>query len=126
MINITIIYYSFYKVKLGIYLPNNEKVVTKILEKHRIMEKDDEIRIKREFDMLAQFNHPNVILVAEIFESEDCFYNVMEFCEGGEFPLILIINVLINFYIINFKNLFVLYFLKQKTLLYILRVILFN
>ena len=75
---------TFGKVKLGVYIPNNEKVAIKILEKNRIVEKDDEIRVKREFDMLAQFNHPNVILVAEIFESEDSFYSVMEFCEGGE------------------------------------------
>ena len=34
--------------------------------------------------MLALFNHPNVILVAEIFESSDSFYSVMEYCEGGE------------------------------------------
>jgi serine/threonine protein kinase len=54
------------------------------LEKDRIIEKDDEIRVKREFDMLALFNHPNVILVAEIFESTDSFYSVMEYCEGGE------------------------------------------
>ena len=60
---------TFGKVKLGIYLPNKEKVAVKILEKDRIIEKDDEIRVKREFDMLAKFNHPNVILVAEIFES---------------------------------------------------------
>ena len=75
---------TFGKVKLGIYIPNNEKVAIKILEKNRIVEKDDEIRVKREFDMLAQFSHPNVILVAEIFESEDSYYSVMEFCEGGE------------------------------------------
>ena len=75
---------TFGKVKLGVYIPNNEKVAIKILEKDRIIEKDDEIRVKREFDMLAQFSHPNVILVAEIFESEDSYYSVMEFCEGGE------------------------------------------
>ena len=84
MIKFTLGQGTFGKVKLGIYLPNNEKVAIKILEKNRIVEKDDEIRVKREFDMLAQFNHPNVILVAEIFESEDSFYSVMEFCEGGE------------------------------------------
>ena len=75
---------TFGKVKLGVYLPNDEKVAIKILEKNRIVEKDDEIRVKREFDMLSKFNHPNVILVDEIFESEDSFYSVMEFCEGGE------------------------------------------
>ena len=75
---------TFGKVKLGIYLPNKEKVAIKILEKDRIIEKDDEIRVWREFDMLTKFNHPNVILIAEIFESSDSFYIVMEFCEGGE------------------------------------------
>ena len=75
---------TFGKVKLGIYLPSQEKVAIKILEKERIIERDDEVRVKREFDMLAQFNHPNVILVAEIFESADSFFSVMEYCEGGE------------------------------------------
>ena len=75
---------TFGKVKLGIYLPSQEKVAIKVLEKDRILEKDDEIRVKREFDMLALFNNPNVILVAEIFESLDSYYSVMEYCEGGE------------------------------------------
>ena len=75
---------TFGKVKLGIYLPKNEKVAIKVLEKERMTDKDDQIRIKREFDMLSKFNHPNVILVTEIFESVDCFYSVMEYCEGGE------------------------------------------
>ena len=75
---------TFGKVKLGIYLPTGEKVAIKILEKDKIIEKDDEIRVKREFDMLAILNHPNVILVAEIFESYDNYYSVMEYCEGGE------------------------------------------
>ena len=75
---------TFGKVKLAIYLPNKEKVAIKILEKDRIIEKDDGIRVKREFDMLALFNHPNVILVAEIFESSDSYYSVMEYCQGGE------------------------------------------
>ena len=75
---------NFGKVKLGIYIPNNEKVAVKILEKNRIKENSDNIRVKREFDMLSKFNHINVILVAEIFESKDAYYSVMEYCEGGE------------------------------------------
>ena len=75
---------TFGKVKLGIYIPTNEKVAIKILEKSKIVEKDDEIRVKREFEMLTLFSHPNVILVAEIFESGGNFYSVMEYCEGGE------------------------------------------
>ena len=75
---------NFGKVKLGIYIPNNEKVAVKILEKNRIKENNDEIRVKREFEMLSKFNHINVILVSEIFESKDAYYSVMEYCEGGE------------------------------------------
>ena len=75
---------TFGKVKLGIFLPNDEKVAIKVLEKDRMTDKDDHIRIKREFDMLSKFNHPNVILVTEIFESADSYYSVMEYCEKGE------------------------------------------
>ena len=75
---------TFGKVKLGIYIPTQEKVAIKILEKSKIIEKDDEIRVKREFEMLTLFNHPNVILVAEIFENSGSFFSVMEYCEGGE------------------------------------------
>ena len=75
---------TFGKVKLGIYLPNNKKVAIKILEKRRIREEDDIIRLKREFEMLSQFNHPNVITVSEIFESTKAYFTVMEYCEGGE------------------------------------------
>ena len=75
---------TFGKVKLGIYIPTQEKVAIKVLEKEKMTDKDDKIRVKREFDMLSKFNHPNVILVTEIFESVDSYYSVMEFCEGGE------------------------------------------
>ena len=75
---------TFGKVKLGIHIPDNTKVAIKILEKKRITEKSDMIRVKREFEMLSKFNHPNVISVSEIFESTNSFYTVMEYCEGGE------------------------------------------
>ena len=75
---------TFGKVKLGIYLPKNRKVAIKILEKIKLKEEDDIIRLKREFEMLSQFNHPNLITVSEIFETKDAYFTVMEFCEGGE------------------------------------------
>ena len=75
---------TFGKVRLGIYLPTHEKVAVKILEKSKIREKDDEIRVQREFDMLTKFNHPNAILLSEIIETVDCLYSVMEYWGGGE------------------------------------------
>ena len=75
---------TFGKVKLAIFLPTKEKVAIKILDKKRLKDKDDIIRLKREFDILSKFNHPNVILISEIFESAKSYYSVMEYCEGGE------------------------------------------
>ena len=56
----------------------------KFLEKERTIDKDDQILIKREFDMLTKFNHPNAILLSEIIETVDCLYSVMEYWVGGE------------------------------------------
>ena len=83
---------TFGKVKLGIYLPQNKKVAIKILEKNKIKEEDDIVRLKREFEMLSQFNHPNVITVSEIFESNEAYFTVMEFCEGGELFNYIVVN----------------------------------
>ena len=75
---------AFGKVKLGIHIPTHKKVAIKILEKSKILENDDLIRVKREFEMLSKFNHPNVIMVTEIFETPTKYYSVMEYCKGGE------------------------------------------
>ena len=83
---------TFGKVKLGIFLPKNKKVAVKILEKKRLKDEDDEIRLKREFEMLQQFSHPNVITVSEIFESEDAYFTIMEYCDGGELFNYIVIN----------------------------------
>ena len=83
---------TFGKVKLGIFLPKNRKVAIKILEKKRIKDEDDKIRLKREFEMLSQFSHPNVITVSEIFESDDAYFTIMEYCDGGELFNYIVIN----------------------------------
>ena len=76
---------TFGKVKLGEYIPKKEKVAIKILEKEKMKDKSDLIRVKREFDMTSKFNHLNVIFINEIFETAYDFYIVMEYCERGDF-----------------------------------------
>ena len=83
---------TFGKVKLGIFLPKNKKVAVKILEKKRLKDEDDLIRLKREFEMLSQFSHPNVITVSEIFESTEAYFTIMEYCDGGELFNYIVIN----------------------------------
>ena len=87
---------TFAKVKLAIHLPKREKVAIKIIEKKRLKEEDDLIRLKREFEMLTQFNHPNVISVSEIFESKEAFYTVMDYCDGGELFNYIVINKILS------------------------------
>ena len=75
---------TFGKVKMGIYLPTGEKVAIKILEKDAITENEIKVLVKREFDIVVKFNHPNVIFVEEIFETNYHYYCVMEYCSGGD------------------------------------------
>lgn len=75
---------TFGKVKLGIHVPTNEKVAIKILEKSKMVEKDDFERVGREMSIIQSLHHQNVIKIQDIFENEDNFYIVMEYCEGGE------------------------------------------
>ena len=75
---------TFGKVKLGIYIKTGEKVAIKIIDKRKLIEKNDQIHLKREIDLLQKLNHINIISVYEIFENIDNYYIVMEFCSKGE------------------------------------------
>ncbi len=56
----------------------------KILEKSKILEKEDLERILREMEKLKKFNHPNVIEIYEISETPNSYLIIMEYCEEGE------------------------------------------
>ena len=60
------------------------KVAIKIVEKSKMKENDDIIRLERELEMLSKFEFPNVIMVSEIIENKNGYYIVMDYCEGGE------------------------------------------
>ena len=83
---------TFGKVKLGIYLPSHKKVAIKILEKKKLIEEDEIIRLNREFEMLSIFNHPNIISAIEIFENKEAYFTAMDYCEGGELFNYIIVN----------------------------------
>lgn len=75
---------TFSKVKLGIHKKTKKKVAIKILEKAKIVEKDDFERIVREMSMVTEFDHINVIKVYEMYETDLNYLIVMEYCEKGE------------------------------------------
>jgi serine/threonine protein kinase len=57
---------TFGKVKLGIHIPTNEKIAIKILEKNKITDEDDIIRIDREMKICKSLYHLNVIKIFEV------------------------------------------------------------
>ena len=75
---------TFSVVKLGENKATKEKVAIKILQKNKILSKEDLVRIEREIQILSRLNHPNVIKIHHIFEDQKNFYIIMEFCENGE------------------------------------------
>ena len=75
---------TFGKVKLSIHLPTNEYVAIKILEKSKITDKDELERVEKEIKYLKLFNHPNIIQIYEVIETEQNFYIVTEYVPGGE------------------------------------------
>ena len=75
---------TFSKVKLGINKLTGEKVAIKILDKSKIIEKEDLDRIIREMSILSKMEHENVIKVFQIYEDYNNYLIIMEYCEGGE------------------------------------------
>ncbi|CAD8166345.1 unnamed protein product [Paramecium octaurelia] len=75
---------TFGKVKLGYHTICDEYVAVKILEKRKIETDADFIRVQREIAILRKVEHPNVIKLYEILESDTNLYLVMEYAKGGE------------------------------------------
>ena len=75
---------TFGVVRLGKEKLTGEKVAIKILEKKKIVTKDDEERVEREIEILKKVNHINVIKTMKIITDKEKIYIIMEFCEKGE------------------------------------------
>lgn len=75
---------SFGKVKEALHVVSNEKIAIKILEKAKIKTAEDMQRIKREIDILQRMEHPHIIQLYEVIETNKYFFFVMEVVEQGE------------------------------------------
>ena len=70
---------TFSRVKLGINKYSGEKVAIKILDKLKIVEKEDLERIIREMRMLSELDNEHVIKVYQIYEDDNHYLIIMEF-----------------------------------------------
>ena len=75
---------TFSTVRIGINKKTKEKVAIKILDKSKIKNENDYMKIHREINMLKILKHPNVIKIHKICENANYLYIIMEFCEKGE------------------------------------------
>lgn len=48
------------------------------------LQKEDELSLRIEVEVLMSLNHPNIVKVLDFFEEEEQFYLVLEYLDGGE------------------------------------------
>lgn len=75
---------SFGKVKEAVHVLTDAKLAVKILEKDKVVEAGDEIRVQREIEILKKVQHVNIIQVYEIVETSRYYFFLMEICSKGE------------------------------------------
>lgn len=73
---------AFSVVKLGIHKVTKDQVAIKIIEKKNV--EQDLHRLATEMQVLKSVNHPNIIQLKEIFETDTMLYIVTEVVTGGE------------------------------------------
>jgi len=71
----------FAVVKVGINKKTKERVAVKMVNKS-LVEKEE--TLANEIDILGSIEHPNVVSMHAIFDTEDILFIVMELMEGGE------------------------------------------
>jgi len=71
----------FAVVKVGVDRKTSEKVAVKLVNKS-LVEKEE--TLANEIDILGSIDHPGVVSMKAIFDTEDILYIVMELMDGGE------------------------------------------
>lgn len=74
---------SFATVRLCTHRTEGTKWAIKII-KRKSMEKDDEIAIATEINILQKVDHPNIVKLKEVYDCKSEMYIVMEVMYGGE------------------------------------------
>lgn len=73
----------FGKVKLATHVLTGQQVAVKIVRK-KCLSAEEASLLRREVDILKSFNHPNIIKLYEVLETEKVLFLIMEHASGGE------------------------------------------
>ncbi|XP_041674660.1 serine/threonine-protein kinase MARK2-like isoform X2 [Drosophila eugracilis] len=74
---------NFAKVKLAIHVPTDQEVAIKVIDKTKLNTSARE-KLYREVKIMKLLNHPNIVKLFQVIESERTLYLVMEYASGGE------------------------------------------
>lgn len=74
---------SYSVVKLGTRIADGKKVAVKIVSRNRL-QREDELSLRIEVEVLMSLSHPNIVQALDFFEEDDYFYVVLEYLDGGE------------------------------------------
>lgn len=77
---------SFAKVRLGYHLSTQQMVAVKVINKREVLKRNYlRANLRREACMMQRMQHPHIIQLYEVMETENCYYIVMELIDGIEF-----------------------------------------
>jgi len=74
---------NFAKVKLAKHLPTDREVAIKIIDKTQLNQTSLQ-KLFREVRIMKFMDHPNIVKLYEVIESDKTLYLVMEYASGGE------------------------------------------
>ncbi|KAI8620555.1 kinase-like domain-containing protein [Chytriomyces sp. MP71] len=87
---------SYGRVKLAEDLETNRKVALKIINKTSIKKPEHITRIKREVRIMRLLNHPNIVKLYDVAETDKEIILSMEYIEGGELFDFIVANPRLN------------------------------
>ncbi|XP_025917750.1 serine/threonine-protein kinase MARK2-like, partial [Apteryx rowi] len=76
---------NFAKVKLARHVLTGKEVAVKIIDKTQLNSSSLQ-KLFREVRIMKVLNHPNIVKLFEVIETEKTLYLVMEYASGGERP----------------------------------------
>ncbi|XP_021376854.1 serine/threonine-protein kinase MARK2-like isoform X2 [Mizuhopecten yessoensis] len=77
---------SFAKVRQGFHVLARDKVAVKVVSKKAILLRDYVRKnVHREAVVLQKLQHPNIVRLFEVMETENTYYIVLEYADGGDF-----------------------------------------
>ncbi|ORX82673.1 Pkinase-domain-containing protein [Basidiobolus meristosporus CBS 931.73] len=75
---------EFAKVKLGIHSETGQEVAVKLIKRALVATETRLIKIKREVNVLSSLDHPNIVRLFEVIETDKYIGIIIEYASGGE------------------------------------------